>query len=374
MTATVRPAGLLLLALLSSLGACGRADRAEAAALRAELEAERARRAEAEARVVSLREELGKVQELRVAREMEWLDYNQALATLDLPVELVFRAQGIEPPPREEEVDAPPTREELAAEAAEEARREASEAVRRSLNALLRTEEVWGLDVLEAGDLHDGFTGPVVIRLLDEHGRLAGSLAAERLRLEGSISGRTLTIVLEDGYESHRGERTPFDDGVRRIVLALTNPAPWIETLPELFSDEQLGGVLDDGRWDLARVQSELNDVLALAPGGSWRLRHLAGVVEDELQQVHLSELDAQGRLVRHVFADRMHIERLEGGCQLVLEDGVSMRGDEKSAFRDGRYRIVLPGIPGSAWDHAHLPGLVDHPSAADEVAPAQQG
>ncbi len=289
-------------------------------ALEAELETERAARAALQRDVEELRLELARCEEYRVRREEEWLGYTRLVATLDpasIPPDVRFRSELEDPGPDPADAEA------AAREAAREARRLA---VQRSLASLLVLEGVNSLDLLELAGVHDGWAGPVVFRQLDHRGRLAGSLYAERLRLEGSRSSRTLTIVLENGHESHGGVRTPFAslrsvapappaepapsaddpasdpgslpahagppapaapaasvadgpdespasdgeaDGAesdlvnrRRILLPDVDPQPWYESLPELFDASPLDLAVDDGLWNLPVLRHSLNTLL----------------------------------------------------------------------------------------------------------------
>ena len=251
----------------------------------------------------------------------------------------------------------------------------------RSLRTLLAVEAVEGLDLIDAGQLGEGWIGPVLFRLVDARGRLAGSLYGERLRLEGSRTGRSLTIVLEDGYESHRGVRVPFDQGAdepvglrdrggeRRITLPRVDPMPWIDAMPELFGGAELGVGPDDGRWDVERVRRDLNALCAEdAAHGYPRFKEIAGVRDGVLRDVHIETLDADGRITRRLFADRVQLKSAWRGVEILCEDGVHVRGDKKAAFLDGRYRIFLPRADRERWERAGLPGLSPAP-AADATA-----
>ena len=317
-------------------------------------------RTEVESELVALQEELTREREARLAREQEWLAYNHLISSFDLQsviAELGFpvQAEGLEDPlaPREE---AEPEPDPVAERSAE---------VLRSLRTLMRLEEVRGLDLLEAGRVGEGFTGPVVFRVLDDRGRLAGSLAAERLFLEASRAGRTVTLVLQGGHESRGGARYPFHEGVRRILLPHVDPEPWIEALPELFPGAEREPIADDGLWDRAQVRSALNQLLRQdAAGGYYELRALGGVVDGVLRDVQLLDYDRDGRLQRRLFADRMSLaalqpdEPLAKGVVITLEDGISMRGDQKSGFLDGRMRLFLPRARPASWRTARLPGF----------------
>jgi len=235
----------------------------------------------------------------------------------------------------------------------------------------MAVEGLRGIDLLEAGTVGDGATGPVVFRLLDADGRLAGSLYAERLRLEASLAGRTLTIVLEDGYESHGGQRTPIgNDGdpagppAWRIPLEGLDPRPWMESLGELFGELPDDAPPDDGLWDLAYVQVTLNALLREDASAGWlRLKRLGGVENGVLRDVHFEVLDAEGRLERRVFADRLTLEGSAEGVVLRFAGGVHLRGEERTPFLDGGWRVWLPNARVDAWRAAGLPGLVPSPS-----------
>lgn len=347
--------------------------------------------------IARLRMELDAERTERIAREREWLDFTQSFArvapesaaavgSFSAHVPIVTAGSSQAGSPADDEAD--------------QAREQALE-VRRTLRTMLALEEVRGLDLIEVERVEDGYCGPVLFRLLDDRGRLAGSLWAERLRLEGSRSGRTLALVLEDGYESHMGVRTAFNaqsdprfhaggasfaapvdnesiqGGTRRITLTHVDPMPWVDRLPGLFGERDLERVEDDSLWNLDRVRLGANGLLAEDGAfGIWRIKSLGGVVDGVLRNVHLEFNDAQGRLERRVFADRLAIRVGSRGIELLLEDGAHMRGDRKAPFLDGRYRILLPRAKVEAWRAARLPGLVAHQlpgASAPAVSEAEQ-
>ncbi|MSR61006.1 MAG: hypothetical protein EXS08_00980 [Planctomycetes bacterium] len=319
----------------------------EVAALRAELEHEKARRLE---------------------REEAFREFSRVLAQLPAGKALGLTPAAVASAP-------PPTPDELAQREAEAAARARAEELGLKLSVLMRLEGLRGLDLLESGALHasasaPAFIGPVVFRVLDERGLLAGSVRAERLRLEGSAAAHTLTLVLEDGFESRGGERVPFTGGARRITLSDVDPEPWMRDCPELFSGDDIVGAKDDGRWSLAAVRRELNRVLGLDTRLGWyRLHSLGGVRGAELMDVQLEELGASGRVERRLFADRLHVALEDDSVVLELFDGALVRGGDKTPFRDGQFRVVLPGVDLGAWRAAALPGL----SAPPERTPAPE-
>lgn len=380
--------------------------------LAVELEAARERIRALESQVIRLRAELGAAEDRRIEREREFLRYTEGIAKLttlagampDLtrfkPEAEVEKPKILETPPEGIETELAATRERLAAEdrARDDARRaamtsptptpdapppldkvrERSRAIFHGLRGLLASEQVTSLDLLESGRLEAGFTGPVVLRVLDERGRPLGSISAERLRLEASRSARMVTIVLEQGYERRSGVKTPFDGGpadaegrggVRRIALPDCDPRAWIEGLPELFAPEDLDRSIDDGRVDLGRLRATLNQLLhGEANDVSYRVRGLGGVQGHVLRDVAVDVLDREGRIERRLYADRMTIVRERNGVQLSLEGGSQIRGDNKAPFLDGRYRIFLPRAKVDAWTRAGVPGL------EPDVAPTGSG
>jgi hypothetical protein len=253
-----------------------------------------------------------------------------------------------------------------------------AEEMRATLQGLLEADGVHNYQILTLGRLEDGHAGPVVVRLVDARGRPSGLMAAERLRLEASRAGYTVTILLEEGYEEHGGVSLPFDGatgvatrgrkprgGVRRVTLPGVNPAPWIEALPELFGVEAQGGPPDDGLWDLIAVRQEFNRLLVADPSvGRWRLAGLGGLVAGVLRDVQLVELDGAGRPLRRLFADALSLEKGgDGGLRIELTDGVQMVGGERTPFLEGRFRLILPRAEPKAWEAAGLPGLVPRPT-----------
>jgi len=319
-----------------------------AAPLRAELERSRARIAELEG-------ELAETTARRIAREEELVRQSKVLTELRIPEKVEPK---VEPPPP------------AAGDLSDPAARRDHE-IHVSLKTLFTLDQVTGFDLLESGTLKDGATGPVVLRALDDRGRPVATLAADRMRFECSRAARTVTIVLEDGFERRGVEKTPFEGamtaegrgGVKRIELPETNPAPWLEALPELFREEDKATIDDDGRWDLGAVRASLNLLLREdLSAGWWRLVALGGVRDGSLRDVQLDGLDAEGRLERKLFADRLEIVAQEKGVKLELRDGAQMRGDEKVPFLEGRYRIFLPRASVEAWKEAGIPGLSEPP------------
>lgn len=372
-----RPALCLIVALGAAWGAWDgelEALRRRVAELERALEDERAARATVEGalrlRIADLERELTAGAEERLAREREWLSYTRLFAGLTpagLPAELIFRPQV---PAEELEL--------LLLEGGtrgggDAGRSERDREIFVALRSLLALEGIDSLELLESGRVAGGAVGPVVLRSIDARGRSTGSLVAERLRLEGSRSARTLSLVLEEGFERSAGRRRAFEGappdaergGVRRIHLGRVDPEPWIRALPELFRPSELGGERDDGLWDLLGLRLALNELLEREPlGGTWRLRALGGVVGGELREVWLERREGRA-ILRQVTADRLRIRIEEGSVQLLLEDGAQLAEGNKLPFLDGRYRIYLPRADPEAWRAAGLPGLVDAPPAA---------
>lgn len=325
--------------------------------------------------VAALRAEVAREQELRLEREREWLRYTESFGALSAQA-------GVEAPEFEAQVPASERPAPVAPEPVDLAPFERSKDVLRALRALFAIEGVRGLDLLEVGAVQADHAGPVVFRLLDDRGRLAGSLCAQRMRFAGSRSAHTLSIVLEDGYETRGGQRTEFDVdpaqagerenfGVRRLEFEDIDPLPWLEAAPELFGGVELAAPADDGVWNLTYVRGSLNRLLAVdIERGYFRLKALGGVVEGVLRDVQLDEFDGRGKLLRRLFADRLRIERRERGVALLLEGGASVRGDEKTPFLDGRLRLYLPRADHAEWNRAGLPGLSSRPSDAARAGP----
>ncbi len=227
-----------------------------------------------------------------------------------------------------------------------------------ALRALFKVSGFYGLDLLNAGALIEGGIGPVLFRTLDDRGRTTGSLAAERLRIEASRSARTLTIVLEDGFESHDGERLPFDLGERRISIRI-DPEDWITRAPELFSETDRDPPEDDGIWDHGAVRAELNRLLGADTSAGWFRVHSFGAISGtEFLDAHVEEFDAAGHIWRRLFADRMRVDLSSSAVSLRLTGGATLRGDVRESFRDGRHDILLPRADRDAWRGAALPGV----------------
>ena len=325
------------------------------------------------ARIAELEAEVERLRARRAERELAWYQYNRALAALDVEAlvgafavdEEVLRDEGLIGEPDESGGDG----------ASEDPRSERDRELETGVRSLLAVEGFSGLDLLELGPVQPtGGAGPAVFRMLDDRGRLLGSLNAEVLRLEASRAARTITMVLEDGFESRGGNRTPFANGARRLLIPYVDPQPWIDALPELFPPTQLVADVDDGRWNLEEVRREMNGLLALeTSSGWWRLHGLGGVIGNELRDVQLEQLADNGATRRRVFADSLRILLEDPGLLLVLQDGAILRGDKKTPFVDGSYRLFLPRAPRAEWRDANLPGIrAAEPEASG--APASDG
>ncbi len=339
---------------------------------RAALELERDRLQEENYRLTG---ELDNAMSERVAREEQFVQFTELISSIvppEAPPEVIAALSGKVPAP---ETSAEPSPDELAL-------LERSARIEEQLRTLLKTERLDSLDLLEAGILGEGHVGPVVFRILDESGRPIGSLSADRLRLEGSRAGRTLTILLEHGYERRGGEKVPFEQttpgeergGTRRIFLKNADPGPWFQLCPELFGPESLTPMSDDGRWHTRLVHRRLNELLGSDVGlGYYRLSALGGVMDDELRDVEVEQLDRSGRLLKRLFADYLRISLEERGVLLELREGIQMKGGHKFDFLGGRYRIFLPSAVQGDWKEAGLPGLVpSKESSAGSHAPLQ--
>jgi len=333
----------------------------------------------------ALRTELRQAAESRMQREQEWQRYVQTVGKLaaitgpELPKFAPADAEAERAPAASATAAAEPA----AHEDAEAAHHERSHEVVLALRSLLTIEEVAGLDIVDPGALGDGWVGPVVLRMRDGSGRPVGTLCADRLRLEGSVAARTLTIVLEHGYERRGMTRYPFGGGasvpdaapdagsdssggragVRRIELPDVDPNRWIDAMPELFAHLATSQRLDDGKWDLRALRANLNVLLREdAANGYYRLRGMGGVVGSVLSDVALDQLDRDGRMLCKLFADRMYVVCEGRSVELVLESGARVTSDTKTPFLDGRCRIILPRADADAWRAAGIPGLSEPP------------
>lgn len=307
-----------------------------------------------------LRLELAAEREKRQERERGWLAYVKGLA------ELAPRA-GVELPSFETEagtLELPAPAAKPPSDPALEARALRDAQILRRMQALLIADSVQGLDVLELGTFQDGFTGPVVFRTLDDEGRPFGSICADRLQLEGSRAARTLTFVFSVGYQRRGEQRTPFAaPGVLRVELPEVDPTPWLEGIPELFANAKPRDWRDDRLYDLTRLRVALNLQLREdAASGYWRLSSLEGVVGGVLREVVLDGFGAEGQLERKLFADSLRILERPQGVVLLLESGAQIRGEVKTPFLEGRYRIILPRASSERMRAEGIPVL-----AADE-------
>jgi len=332
----------------------------EVGALRAALDVERKRSA-------ALEGELTNLQARRLVEQQTFYDWLEFVATVrpelmpkDLPSGFALATGGdeAEVPPEPEPVPEP------------DPGLVRAEEMLISLRNLLRTEGVFAYDLLTTGRYEKGVVGPVVFRLLDDRGRLAGSLNARRLRLEAGRTGQTVTVVLEAGSAHRGGQERAFE--VERIPLPHVDPVPWIEMLPELFREEDLGAPIGDSDWDLPAVRAALNGLLAIdATGGYVQLRAFQGVADDFLLGAHFSEYDAGGRVKRQLFADSVRLRFLDRGALVELFGAVSMRGSVKTPFPGGTHRVFLPNANQAAWRRAGLPGI---PGEAPEAGGGSGG
>lgn len=388
-----------------------------------ELAALRARVQALEEELVRARAELKQAAERRLRREEEWLEYTRGIAMLEslaggVPKFAVdpevqkkdaggtgAAASASTPPAavdaaateggaaKAEEGPASAARVAGAPAAAASAPSLTSELAAARLQALLAAESVRGVEVLEVGLVQPDHLGPVVLRVRDEGGRLLSVLAADRLRLECSRAGRSVTLVLEHGYERKAGAKTSFEGGpadpdgrggVRRVVVADCDPRPWLEGLPFLFRPEALQPAPHDGSISVESLRAALNIKLREdLSAGHWRVEGLGGVQRGVLFEVSLAQLDEKGNRARTLVADRLTIAPLASdsprGVELLLQDGSQVKVDSTTPFLDGRFRLVLPRAELSEWRAARIP-LVAAPSAASpssasaggEPAPAQ--
>ena len=300
-------------------------------------------------RIDELEMELALVQAQRFAEQQTFQDWLQFVSTIKpdlaplvLPGGLV--ASGSEPAAEPEPIPKDPAL-------------VRGEEMLISLRNLFKTEGLFAYDLLTAGRVHDGAVGPVVFRLLDDRGRLAGSISAQRLRLEAGRAGQTVTMVLESCEERRAGMVSAFAE--MRLPFVRVDPAQWIAKLPELFRADDLGKTLVESKWDKEALRARLNGLLKLdAAAGYLQLKALDGVSGEHLIGVDLSEMDAAGRLSRHLFADSLRIAFLDRGVVLEMFGCVSMRGGVKTPFPGGTHRVYLPTADQTEWRAAQLPGI----------------
>lgn len=362
-----------------------------------------AERARYEARIAELESELDDATTERIAREREWRTYTRGIAQLgalaqrDVPMfetptlaesdaEELAAEQAAAGPMQADVATAsaaPSTTSEDASAAAKAGAADRDAQIARSLRSLFTIERVRGFELLECGAYVDGATGPVVLRVHDERGQPVGSLCAERLRLEASRAARTVTLVLEDGYERFGTTKSPFPGGElgvdgprggeKRIELNGVEPSTWIAAMPELFGQTSTP-LDDDGRWNLPRLRTELNALLREdASAGYWRLADFGGVRGEALLDVLVEELDTGGRRVRTLFADRLTIRAETKGVCLLLESGAQQKGDKKVPFLEGRFRVFLPSADVERWRSRGVPGLSEPPAATETAKPRAQ-
>jgi hypothetical protein len=323
-------------------------------------------------RIEELELELERLRTHRVERELAWYQYNRALA--DLNIDAMVAAFAVEKEALREAglmAEEEPAGDTLGDTLGDEKRTDRERQLERGVRSLLALEGFSGLDLLVLGPSREGGgAGPAVFRMLDDRGRLLGGLNAGTLRLEASHAARTITLVMEDGFESRGGNRVPFSGGSRRLMIPFVDPEPWISALPELFGPEALDRQNDDGLWNLERVRRDFNRLLSEdTSGGWWRLHGLGGIVGTNLRDVQFEQLGENGIVLRRIFADRMRILVENPGLLLVLEDGAVVRGSEKTPFVEGSYRIFLPRALLPDWREANLPGIESPRGLTEESA-----
>jgi len=340
----------------------------DVARLRAENARLRERWREERARSRALQSELVRLETRWLERELAWRDFHAELGTVaaDASAEMarVLALDLAEERAERDEYE----RVDREVAALVDARTARADEVRRKLNALLRVEGFDGFELFEAGvlaadagtgDAPRFGTGPVVVRLVDHRGVLSGSLAAQRLHLEASRTGHCLTLVFTDGQHREGASERPFDGGVYRVPLRHVDPKPFIDDCPELFDPAFVDRIVDDGQWSRPQLVLTLDRLLHDARGAhEHRLVWLGGVVDGELRDVEVSVVDESGREVRRLLADGLTIELHVDHVRLVLRDGLTLRGESRAPFLDGRMRVVLGGADPARWRAAHVPAV----------------
>lgn len=240
--------------------------------------------------------------------------------------------------------------------------------LRRVFNGLLRTEGVGGLELLEAGvpwaldprrDEAEAFgTGPVVFRRLDASGRLLGGLAAERLTLEQSRSGRTLSLILHRPEERIRGQLFLMDQEVLRIDLDAIDSEVFRDLCPELFAPTSVARLLRRPFRNRTEMQVRFQELLEQSRSGErYQLQSVGGRDDEAWLDVRFLARDSGGRPDRHLLADRMFLGLRDGLVVLELLDGATVIGGRPHVpFLNGRMRIVLADADPDAWIDAGLP------------------
>ncbi|MDP6839110.1 MAG: hypothetical protein QF724_09260 [Planctomycetota bacterium] len=361
------PLGSVL--VLAFCAACsGEADEARRAQdeLRREVDELRAELAGQERVNSTLRNDMEVQEEAHRKREGEWLAYTRALASLPLPD--VPAAPDFVAPVEVNAVPAEPSAEELARE--EELRRLVAwdRDACATLDGLLRAEGVTGLDFLTLGAPGEGQAGPVVVRLADERGRPVGNLHAQHFHLEASHAGQSVTLVFEDGGESHGGRpEIPFEHGTRRMPLVGVAPKPWLEVLPGLFPEDERAGPSVEDDLELARRVKALGELLLEdTSDGFWRLKACVALSGRTFLEIQLEHRNREGRLDKRLFADQLTASAMTnaaantmnsgaGGVVLRLTQGVQDIGGELRPFLQGRHKIFLPSADAKAWRAAGL-------------------
>ncbi len=304
-------------------------------------------------RITTLENQLNWSEESRFQQGREFLLWQEVISSLDPQGLLrnagVFDGLAVEGVVEPEELPAPDPAQERA------------EVIAMSVRNLMASEGIYELDLLEVGLLQRNAVGPVVYRMLDDRGRLVGSLSAQSMHFEASATARTVTLILENGYESHGGVRSTFAE--RRLPFSFVDPWPWVESVPELFPNFDAGQAtpsgVDDGKYDLDQLRKNVNRLLlADSANGYFGIKHIDGVKDEQIRGLHIVEYSSKGVASKHMFADRATILMGDRGVSILLEDGASMRGDEKTAFLRGRFRIFLPNARQGDWKAAGLPGL----------------
>lgn len=182
----------------------------------------------------------------------------------------------------------------------------------------------------EDGALHD------VLARVTEDEQPPRVLSAERALLVAALGHASLRLEgVSAGDDAAAGTPEVFD-----IDLPSFDPAPW----------SAMGLAVPGPFRAASEVTAALNGLLQRF---GWQLDALGGLNGETLLGVELSQVEADGRVLRTLRAAR---GSLGAGPELTLWEGaVTTNGDER-AFFGGVFRLPLPGLDAAAWSAALVP------------------
>ncbi|MEW6743747.1 MAG: hypothetical protein AB1486_13405 [Planctomycetota bacterium] len=226
-----------------------------------------------------------------------------------------------------------------------------------AINQLLLEAAFTTYRLLHVDAVRDRTLAGTVWSLCNERGTAIGGVRAERCRVDFDPVARTALFVLEEGYVSKAGERSPFTGGKLGFVVAGVEPERWLSGALRDLAD--LGGgpispaaskqpvVLDDE--SKARVVESLRELLR--PEG-YDVVHVGRIEGGVLVGVRFERADPSGHGTKAIEARRCRIFRVlpSDYIELSFQEGhIEDRGGERPFVGDA-YRVPLPGLDTRLW------------------------